>query len=156
MYYANSINKIKSTFIIDTSVSGRTIYVSPFIFDKDCEMTYKFKSNPLNSWVIGFGSDGTKWNSKGVFFKMQGYNSNKNSIMWLDTSNRGRDAALLNSITVDNVLKINTTNLHRINWYIDNTLVAYRDTYNGTPLGIRFDIFDNMDYEIDYIKVKPL
>ena len=156
LYYANSMNTVKSKFISDTSVSGRTIYVSPFTFDEDCVLTCKFKSTPPNNWLVGFGSDGTTFNLKGLIFKVQGYNSSKTSIMWADSSNVGRDASLNNTVTANTVLKITTTDLNRLNWYIDDSIVAYRDTYTGVPLGVRFDVFNNNDYDIDYIKVKPL
>lgn len=104
------MQKIKDTFIKDTSVSGRTIYESPFTFSSDVELEFKLKNIP-QSWLVGFGSDGTSFNLKGFFFKIQGYNSSKTSIMWADTSNVGRDASLNNTVTANTVLKITTTNL---------------------------------------------
>lgn len=155
-YYSDNMQKIKNSFIVDTSVSGRTIYLSPFTFNSDVELEFKFKNTPPASWVIGFGSDGSTYNGKGAFFRLQGYNSNKNSIMWVTTSGGSTDASLNYTIDENTILKISTENIHHINWYIGSSYVAYRDTHTGTPLGLRLDVFNNIDYEIEYIKVKPL
>ena len=44
LYYSDNMQKIKTTFNVDTSVSGRTIYSSPFTFNPNIEMLYKFKN----------------------------------------------------------------------------------------------------------------
>ena len=149
------MSKITSSFNTITNVSGRTIYVSPFTFSSDCEILYKFKNTPPNSWLIGFGSNGTTWNAKGCFFKLQGYNNNKNGINWVDTGGTIRDVGIDATIDSTTVQRIYSTNINRINWEVNNTAVAYRDTSTSVPLGVRFDVFNNNDYEIDYIKVKP-
>ena len=154
-YYADSMQKIKDTFIKDTSVSGRTIYESPFTFSSDVELEFKLKNIPQN-WIVGFGSDGTTWKDKGLWFKLQNYNQNYLNIMYRDTGNSNRDVAITNNYNTSTVFTIKSENLHKIYWYLDNVVKASRDTYTGMPLGLRIDIFDNQDYDIEYIKVKPL
>ena len=154
-YYADSMQKIKNSFIVDTSVSGRTIYESPFTFSSDVEIEFKLKNIP-NNWVIGFGSDGTVYNSKAVWFKLQNYNQNKLSIMYMDTGGTARDVSITTDYGTSTVFKIKSENVHKIYWYLNGGIQAYRDTKTGVPLGLRVDIFDNQDYDIEYIKVKRL
>ena len=154
-FYADSMQKIKDTFIVDTSVSGRTIYISPFPFNFDVEIEFKLKNIP-QSWVVGFGSNGTSWNAKGLWFKLQNYNQNKASIMYADTGGTVRDVGITTSYDTSTVFKIKSENIHKIYWYLNGGVQAYRDTKTGVPLGLRVDIFDNQDYDIEYIKVKPL
>ena len=154
-YYANSMQKIKDTFINDTSVSGRTIYESRFTFNSDVEIEFKLKNIP-NSWLIGFGSDGTSWNSKAVWFKIQNYNQNKASIMYADTGGTVRDVGITTSYDTSTVFKIKSENIHKIYWYLNGAVQGSRDTRTTIPLGLRVDIFDNQDYDIEYIKVKKL
>ena len=154
-YYANSMQKIKDTFIKDTSVSGRTIYESPFTFSSDVELEFKLKNIP-QSWLVGFGSDGTTWVAKGLWFKLQNYNQNKASIMYTDTSGSNRDVSITTSYDASTVFTIKSENTHKIYWYLNGVVQASRDTHTGTPLGLRFDVFNNQDYDIEYIKVKPV
>ena len=149
------MQKIKTNFTPITNVSGRTIYVSPFTFDSDVELEFKLKNIPQN-WVIGFGSDGTTWNNKGVWFKIQNYNQDKASIMWVDTGGSSRDASITSDYGTSTVFTIYSDTLHKIYWNLDGVAKAYRDTKTTVPLGLRVDIFDNQDYDIEYIKVKPL
>ena len=149
------MQKIKNSFIVNTSVSGRTIYESPFTFSSDVELEFKLKNIP-NNWVVGFGSNGTTFNNKGIWFKLQNYNQNKLSIMWQDTGGTARDASITTNYSTSTVFTIKSENTHKIYWYLDNVVKASRDTYTGMPLGLRIDIFDNQDYDIEYIKVKPL
>ena len=156
-YYADSMSKIKNTFIVNTSVSGRTVYLSSFTFSSDVELEFKFKNTVPSNWLIGFGSDGTTtYTTKGYLFTIAGYNSSHTSIMWADSSNVARDASLRRVLSSSEVVKISTENINKIYWYIDDTVQASRDTYTGTPLGLRFDVFNNNDFELDYVKVKPL
>ena len=154
-FYADSMQKIKDTFIVDTSVSGRTIYLSPFTFNSDVELEFKLKNIP-QSWLVGFGSDGTSWNTKGLWFKIQNYNQNKASIMWRNTSGVANDIGITTDYGTSTVFTIKSENINKIYWYLNGVVQASRDTHTGTPLGLRFDVFDNQDYDIDYIKVKPL
>ena len=154
-YYADSMSKIKTNFTPITNVSGRTIYISPFTFNSDVELEFKLKNIP-NSWLIGFGSDGTTWKDKGLWFKLQNYNQNYLSIMYRDTGNSNRDVGITNNYDTSTVFTIKSENLNKIYWYLDTVTKAYRDTYTSMPLGLRIDIFDNQDYGIEYIKVKPL
>ena len=154
-YYSDNMQKIKNTFIANTTVSGRTIYLSPFTFNSDVEIEFKLKNIP-NSWLIGFGSDGTSWNSKAVWFKLQNYNQNKASIMYIDTGGSNHDVSITDSYGTSTVFTLKSENIHKIYWYLDSVVKAYRDTKTSLPLGLRIDIFDNQDYDIEYIKVKAL
>ncbi len=154
-YYADSMSKIKTNFTSITNVSGRTIYISPLPFNSDVELEFKLKNIP-NNWVVGFGSNGTTWNDKGLWFKLQNYNQNYLNIMYRDTGNSNRDVAITNNYDTSTVLTIKSENTHKIYWYLDSVVKASRDTKTSLPLGLRIDIFDNQDYDIDYIKVKPV
>jgi len=154
-FYADNMSKIKNTFIADTSVTGRTIYVSPFTFNSDVELEFKLKNIP-NNWVVGFGSDGSNITNKGVWFKIQNYNQDKASIMYVDTGGSARDVGITTDYSTSTVFTIYSDNIHKIYWSLDTVAKAYRDTYTGLPLGLRVDVFDNQDYDIEYIKVKAL
>ena len=155
-YYSDNMQKIKNTFIADTTTaSDRTIYLSSFTFNSDVEIEFKLKNIP-NSWLIGFGSNGTTWNAKGLWFKLQNYNQNKASIMYVDTGGSTRDVSITTDYGTSTVFTIKSENINKIYWYLDNVVKAYRDTSTSLPLGLRVDIFDNQDYDIEYIKVKPL
>jgi hypothetical protein len=151
------MQKIKNSFIVDTSVSGRTIYLSPFTFNSDVELEFKFKNSLPNSWVIGFGSDGSStFKIKGLWFKLQNYNQNKPHAQWTTTSGSATDVTVDTTISASTVFTIKSENINKIYWYLDNVVKAYRDTSTSIPLGLRLDVFDNQDYDIEYIKVKPL
>lgn len=154
-FYADSMQKIKDTFINDTSVSGRTIYLSSFTFNSDVEIEFKLKNIPQN-WLVGFGSDGTTFNGKGSWFKIQNYNQNKASIMWQNTSGGANDVGITTDYGTSTVFTIKSEDINKIYWYLDSVVKASRDTHTGTPLGLRVDVFDNQDYDIEYIKVKKL
>ena len=154
-YYSDNMQKIKNTFIANTTVSGRTIYLSPFTFNSDVEIEFKLKNIP-NNWLVGFGSDGTTWNGKGLWFKLQNYNQDKASIMWVDTGGTIRDAGITSDYGTSTVFTIYSEGIHKIYWNLDGVPKAYRDTKTTVPLGLRIDIFDNQDYDIEYIKVKKL
>ena len=76
--------------------------------------------------------------------------------MYIDTGGSNRDVSITTDYSTSTVFTIKSENLHKIYWYLDSVVKAYRDTQTSLPLGLRVDIFDNQDYDIDYIKVKPL
>ena len=150
------MQKIKNRFIPDTSTaSGRTIYLSPFTFDSDVALEFKFKNNIPASWLIGFGSNGTSINNKALYFKISGYNQSKLSIMYQESSS-ATSVGLDTNISISTVFKLTTENLHKVNWYRNDVIDANRTTNSSLPLGLRLDVFNNNDYELEYVKVKPL
>ena len=143
--------KIKSSWVKDTSVSGRTIYKLLSNYQSDVELTFKLKDNVPSTFMVGFGETGT--GSPIYWAKSMWWNDN--NVLKLFVDNGGVN---LNnpSKTTDTVFKLTTENLHKIYAYIDNTLHAYRNTNSSHQLNVRIDDFTASPLNLDYLKVKAL
>ena len=143
---------IKANWVKDTTVSGRNIYNYLDNFTEDVELTFKLKDSVPNSFFCGFGRliSGVG-HIKGAYFRY-----NRSNQVWFTESTEAHSATLSNTVTTNTVWKLSTENLHKINFYLDDTIVAYRNTSSNLPLTIRIDDFTASPLNLEYLKVKPL
>lgn len=152
LFYGD-FNAVKSAFSKNTSVSGRTIYYPSTEFNQDVELTWKFKNNIPNTFLIGFALPTSPYTTKLSLYRNQDL---QYMFYWSDTT-RINQEALLNNInpTVDEEFKISSENINRLSMYSDDNIIGWRNTPASIPLKVRIDDFaDTMDLE--YLKIKAL
>ena len=144
-----TMSKIKSDWLKDTSVSGRTIYKLMTAYNTDVELTFKLQTSIPSNYLIGFGDTG---GSPAYWSKCAWYNDNNTLKIFKnnDWVNIGAPTK-----TLDTVYKLRTSNLHTITPYLNNTSYAAQSTNSGHSLNLRVDDFGNV-LDIEYLKVKPL
>ena len=147
--YITDYNTIKSSWVKDTSVSGRTIYKLLSNYQSDVELTFKLKNNVPSNFLLGFGDTG---GSPAYWAKMMYYQYN--NVLWIFADND--DTRLGTSISTSTVFKLTTENLHKINAYTDDTLQAYRTTNSSHQLNVRIDDYTASPLNLDYLKIKAL
>lgn len=144
-------NTFKNTWAKDTTtIANNTIYLCNNInIDKDISAEFKFKDT--NAITFGFVNGAILY--KGIFSKERVYN-----IYWTPQGSSSAQYAFLNtpSISSNNVFKITTENLHKVYWYINGTIQAYRDTNSSYALIPMVREITATPTTIDYIKIKAL
>ena len=145
-----TMSKIKSDWLKDTSVSGRTIYKLTPNYQSDVELTFKFANSVPNNYLIGFGETGT--GSPIYWGKTMFHNENGTLYLFVDNG----DIRLGSSTSTNTVFKLTTENLHKIYAKLDDVTQAYRDTNTGRGLNLRIDSYTATPVTLQYLKVKPL
>lgn len=147
--YITDYNTIKSSWVKDTSVSGRTIYKLLSNYQSDVELTFKLKNNVPSNFLLGFGDTGGSplyW-GKAMFH-------NENGSLWLFSDNN--DTRINTSTSTSTVFKLTTENLHKIYAYMDDTLKVTKNTNSGHQLNVRIDDYTASPLNLDYLKIKAL
>ena len=143
------MSKIKSDWLKDTSVSGRTIYKLTPNYQNDVELSFKLTGTIPSSFMVGFGDTGGSplywakcmWYKDGNTLKVFADNDGWTIKTWAESTST--------------VFKLQTSNLHGITPYYNTTATTKRNTNSSHPLNIRIDDFANA-LDLDYLKVKPL
>lgn len=146
-------NKVKTSFIKNTGVSGRTIYYPSTEFNQDVELTWKFKNNIPNMFLIGFALPTSPYTTKLSLYR----NQNLQYIFyWSDTTRTNQEFVLNINPTVDGEFKISSENINRLSMYSDDNIKGWRDTLTSIPLKLRIDDFTASPLNLEYLKIKAL
>ena len=143
---------VKSAFSKNTSVSGRIIYYPNATYNQDVELSWKFKNNIPNQFLIGFANPLAPFTTKLSLYKNA---SGQYIFYWSDSSRNNQEYTLGMNPTVNDVFKITTENIHKLYMYQNGSLTGYRDTNTSLPLQLRVDDFNNT-MELDYLKIKAI
>lgn len=146
-YYAD-YDKVKSTWTVDTSVSGRTIY-NYLTAVGDTTVEFKLKNLPGNV-IVGIGRLSSGVNQiKNFYFR---YNSGNQQ--WYSTNSRDNNSRNISqTVTANSVFKFVISNTNTISFYIDDVLVATdtcKSSYGNT---LRIDDFTSTPLDLDYVIV---
>ena len=151
LFYGD-FNKLKSVFNKNTSVSGRIIYYPTGTYSEDVELTWRFKNNIPNQFLIGFANPLAPFTTKLSIYRHQ----NGNYVFyWSDSSQNNREYILNINPTVDDVFKISSENINKLYLYLNSTLYGYRDTNTSLPLQVRIDDH-NSTLDLEFLKIKAI
>ena len=150
--FYGDIDKVKSTFQKNTGVSGRIIYYPNATYNQDVELSWSFKNNIPNQFLIGFANPLAPFTPKLSLYK----NTNGQYIFyWSDSSRDKQEYVLGMNPTVNDVFKITSENIDKLYMYLNDTIEGYRNTNTSLPLQLRIDDFNNT-MELDFIKIKAI
>lgn len=143
-YYAD-YSKIKSSWVKDTSVSGRTIYS---YLNNVTNGTVLFKVNNLpNSFIVGIGKFYNGGQIKDMFVRMNSQNQH-----WYSTnSSENQSVNISQTVTANSIFKFVITNSHTIAFYVDDVLVATTNTRTSFNPTLRIDDFTASPLDLEYV-----
>jgi hypothetical protein len=150
--FYGDMNAVKSTFEKNTSVSGRIIYYPDAIYNQDVELSWKFKNNIPNQFLIGFANPLAPFTTKLSLYR----NANQQYIFYYsDTSRNNQEYVLGMNPSVNDIFKITSENINKLYMHLNSALEGYRDTNTSLPLQLRIDDFNNT-MDLDFIKIKVI
>lgn len=146
-YYAD-YSKVKSTWTVDTSVSGRTIY-NYLNAVGDTTVEFKLKNLPNNA-IVGIGRFSSGVNQiKNIYFR---YNSGNQQ--WHSTDSRDNNSRNISqTVTANSVFKFVISNTNTISFYVDDVLVATDNCKSSFGNTLRIDDFTSTPLDLDYVIV---
>lgn len=157
-YYADW-ETITNTWVERTEVSGRKIYFSKIAFEEDATLVFKLNSIPSNknyASMIHFGDyDKANYEIKGGLQ----VGVSQSEIFWNYGSrgNTQNSYSFPSSYTVDDIFSIKfLKSNHQIEWYVNDTIIGYRDigSNNVMESRLRIDYFnDSQHNQIDWLYV---
>lgn len=135
-------SKITSTWTLDTSVSGRVIYIAPHTWSEAVDMEFKFTSIP-QTFFLGL---------KLPDALVMKYGLGRINGTWQIPYNNNKTAYISPTITTNSVVHIKSNALNSQSLYVDDALVNTQSTSNNSQ-GVRVDVFSGNSYELEYIKI---
>lgn len=147
------MSDVTRLFTANTSVSGRTIYISDNLnITNDVLMEYKLKNSIPSITLFGMGAvvdGGLKYKS---LFSKEG-----NWYSYYCTSSRDNAYDRLSiSPTLNSVFKIETENLHTTKLYHNGTLLKTYSTNTNYPVKAMLQNFNASPLILEYLMIKPL
>ena len=144
--------KVKSTFSKNTGVSDRIIYYPANAYDCDVELSWKFKNNIPNQFLIGFAYPTSPFTTKLSLWR----NSSGQYIFYYSVNGQTNQSyTLAMTPTVSDKFKIKSENINKLYMYHNDSLSGYRDTPSSIPLQLRIDDFNNT-MDLEFIKIKAI
>lgn len=150
--FYGDMEAVKSTFSKNTSVSGRIIYYPNATYNQDVELSWKFKNNIPNQFLIGFANPLAPFTTKLSLWK----NSSGQHIFYFSVDGQLNQSYVLGMVpSVNDEFKITTENINKLSLYRNNAIEGYRNTPSSLPLQVRIDDFDNT-MDLEYLKIKAI
>lgn len=158
-YYADW-ETITNTWVEKTNVSGRIIYFSKIAFEEDATLVFKLNQTPNtnNGIMVHFGD----YDKSNYGYEIKGgwQITSSNSIIFWNYGSRGNthnSYQFSSSYTVDDIFSIKLIkSTHQVEWYVNDTLIGYRDfgSNNVMESRLRIDYFtDSQHNQIDWLYV---
>ena len=148
------MSDVARLFTANTSVSGRTIYISDNLnITDDVTLEFKLKNSIPTTTLFGLGAVV----NNGLKYKTQFSKESNNWYSYYCTSSQDNQYNSLSiSPSLDSVFKIETENLHTTKMYHNGSLLKTYSTNTNYPVKAMLQSFTAYPLQLDYLKIKPL